>query len=356
MNTTKTFPVLILIMAIISCNNNTELSSNPEDQRMAEFQKLDSLIRSESFSYEMARALDSAYAATNNLPRAEFLSPGEDTANIKKTVGEEKLATNLSGFYALECGVGLLSDRTRKKPTEILSEIVGNKLDSSSIDLLNRFANATWKAAQPFRDLKRITRPTFRVFNLLPPDEVKKDYDQIRSAASKLLFSMQDISGSSAEAQMERIRSLLQSEKYANEMAAFLDSAYYANNSKPAVPFTAPGDTAVIHKSARDQKIATNVAGMYALDCGIVYLATQTMQLPSTLLRMVTENKMSKEDMMLLARFANATWKSGQPFRGLTRITRETFTPFYFLTEADIEKDLVQIRSAAAVLLKAMEN
>jgi hypothetical protein len=53
---------------------------------------------------------------------------------------------------------------------------------------------------------------------------------------------------------------------------------------------------------------------------------------------------------------ANATWKAGQPFRGLNRITRATFTPFYFLNEADIEKDLIQVRSAAKRLLSALEN
>ena len=47
---------------------------------------------------------------------------------------------------------------------------------------------------------------------------------------------------------------------------------------------------------------------------------------------------MSEADKLIFARFANATWKAGQPFRDLKRITRATFTPFYFLTEADIER------------------
>jgi hypothetical protein len=54
---------------------------------------------------------------------------------------------------------------------------------------------------------------------------------------------------------------------------------------------------------------------------------------------------------MIFARFANATWKVGQPFRGLNRITRPTFTPFYFLSESDIDKDMVQIRAAAQRIL-----
>lgn len=59
---------------------------------------------------------------------------------------------------------------------------------------------------------------------------------------------------------------------------------------------------------------------------------------------------------MIFARFANATWKAGQPFRGLNRITRPTFTSFYFLGEADIEKDFVQIKMAAEKLLPLLQQ
>jgi hypothetical protein len=51
---------------------------------------------------------------------------------------------------------------------------------------MKRFANATWKAGQPFRSLDRITRKTFTCFDLLPPEEVEKDWMQIKAAAIKL--------------------------------------------------------------------------------------------------------------------------------------------------------------------------
>ncbi len=63
---------------------------------------------------------------------------------------------------------------------------------------------------------------------------------------------------------------------------------------------------------------------------------------------------MRPKDKMIFARFANATWKAGQPFRGLGRITRATFTPLYFLTEPDIQKDMVQLRTAAQLLLSLL--
>jgi hypothetical protein len=342
---------------IVSCNTNSGGSANLEQSIANELHKIDSLLRNTEYSYAMAKTQDSSYQVGVNQQPAEFLTASDDTAIIRKTMLEEKVAINLAGFYALECGIGLLSNQTQKKPTEILSAIVNNQLDSASVRLLNRFANATWKAGQPFRSLERITRSNFRVFDFLPSDEVKKDYDQIKSAATKLLYSIQDISDSGIKEQMERLGSLLQSEKYAFEMASFLDSSFAANANRPIIPFISSGvDTTMIMKSAKEQKVATSIAGFYALECGVAYLAVKNKQLPSVLLRAIADNTNSQEDKMLFARLANATWKAGQPFRGLNRITRKTFTPFYFLNEADIEKDLVQIRSAANRLLSAIEN
>jgi hypothetical protein len=52
--------------------------------------------------------------------------------------------------------------------------------------------------------------------------------------------------------------------------------------------------------------------------------------------------------MLLLARFANATWKAGQPFRALGRISRANFIPAALLPQQELEKDFVQIRAASA--------
>jgi len=348
---------IIVLLSFSIMTYNISCTTNPEQPVENELQKIDSLLRSTEYSYSIAKTQDSSYHVGVNQPPPEFLSESDDTASIRKTMLEEKVAINLAGFYALECGIGMLSNQAQKKPTEILSEIINDQLDSASVQLLNRFANATWKAGQPFRDLERITRHNFRVFNFLSEDEVKKDYDQIKSAASKLLFTMQDVTDSGIKEQMERLRSLLQSEKFAFEMAEFLDSAYYVNLNQPIIPFISSGvDTTIVMKSVKEQKVATSIAGFYALECGVAYLTEKNKQLPSVLLRSIADNTNSQEDKMLFARLANATWKAGQPFRGLNRITRETFTPFYFLNEADVEKDLVQIRSAAKRLLSALEN
>jgi len=60
--------------------------------------------------------------------------------------------------------------------------------------------------------------------------------------------------------------------------------------------------------------------------------------------------------MLLLARFANATWKAGQPFRSLSRITRDNFRPAVLLSDDELKKDFDQIRAAAATLADAMRR
>src|SRR5207344_1112397 len=118
----------------------------------------------------------------------------------------------------------------------------------------------------PFRGLGRITRPAFICYNFLPEAEVKKDYDQVSSAAFKLLADMQDVRDSSPDAQLRKLRNLMQDQNYAVAMAAHQDSFYYINLHQPVIPFlTAQGDTATIRKSVKDQKIATSIAGFYAL-------------------------------------------------------------------------------------------
>lgn len=327
-----------------------------QKQIEAELQIIDSLLKSAEYSMEMAKTLDAAYHEGVGDKPVDFLLPGEDTAIIRKNLKEEKTATSLAGFYATECGVNYLAVKTQKKPTDILQAIADKTIDSASVSLLNRFANATWKAGQPFRDIKRITRSAFTVFNFLPADEVEKDFIQINSAAAKLLSAMQDVVNSDTKGQMEKMRSLLQSESFAYEMAVSQDAAYNDNQQQPAITIRNQDDKATIEKSLKEQKIATNIAGFYALECGVNYLVAVKQILPSTILQSITGDTISKEDKELFCRFANATWKAGQPFRDFKRITRDTFTPFYFLTPVDIEKDWIQVKAAAKKLQESFNK
>ena len=154
------------------------------------------------------------------------------------------------------------------------------------------------------------------------------------------------------KAQLTVIDSLLRSPDFNLSVAKAQDTAYYTGIGKPLPPFlTSAEESGMIIKSVKEEKIATNLAGFYALECGLNYLVTTKKLLPSAILHSITANTISAADKDLFSRFANATWKAGQPFRDLNRIERETFTPFYFLTDADIDKDWMQIKTAAAKVL-----
>lgn len=340
-----------------SCNNKPDVKTDALMEKRTELATLDSLLRNEAFAQETAAALDAAYYNGIGQTPPPFLTPEEKTATITVSGKEEKIAVNLAGFYALECGVGLLCKQTGETPVVWLERIAAGKTDTASRLLLNRFANATWKAGQPFRDLARITRYNFTGFNRLSREEVEKDAVQIRNAAAKVLSSLQAVKAAPPEAQMQAIKKRLQDEGYAAEMAAYLDSAYAVSQGQKPAPFlNGSHDTATVTKPARNVKIATGLAGFYALECTLNYLATTRNLLPSDAVRGLLNKTLRKEDEELFARFANATWKAGQPFRGLKRVTRETFTPFYFLSEADVEKDLVQVRAAARKVLPLLKK
>ena len=320
-----------------------------------ELKKITSLLQDSSFALEMAKNQDAAYYISQGQTVPAFLPDSADTSTIVRSLKEEKIATNIAAFYALECGIGALINQKGGGPGEWLNNLTGKQLDSTEILILNRFANATWKAGQPFRGLKRITRDVFISPVFLPADEIKKDYDQVLAAANKLLPALQDVKDSSAKSQFKKISDLLKDKQFALEMAQHMEAAYYTAQQLPIPPFLKPGeDTATIRKSIKEEKIATNIAGFYALECGLSYLATTQNKLPSVVLQSILNDSISKDDKILFERFANATWKAGQPFRGLDRITRTTFTCFDLLTPEEIEKDWVQIKAAAVKLSKAL--
>jgi hypothetical protein len=355
----KTFFASCLFAGIIfsSCTNNNSEKQEPqvskEEKIKAELKIIDSLLQDEQFAEQMAMELEASYYKGVGEAVPPFLKPGEDSLQIDKSVREEKIATNLAGFYALECGLNYLCADNSSTPLDWIALIVEQKLIDSNVLLLNRLANATWKAGQPFRGLERIKRPNFISASALSDDEVKKDWRQIIGAANKLNTALHP---GTKDEQLEQLRSFLQSKEFAFNMALHMDSSYNASENKPVPAFLTDEEMiGVKKKSFKEEKIAMNVAGFYALECATNFLVTSGEKTPSEILQSLIDDKISKEDKLLFARFANATWKAGQPFRGLDRIKRETFTAFNFLSEADIEKDLVQVKAAAKKLLEAFK-
>jgi hypothetical protein len=314
---------------------------------------IDSLLRSKEFAFEMAHALHAVYGGGHH----PFITVMEENELVEVSAKHEKVAINLAGFYALECGVGLLSEQTNHTPVEWLKKIASKTVDSNTLLLLGRFANATWKAGQPFRGLNRITRFNFTGAGYLPAEEVIKDHDQVTAAACLLLERMKDTAKYSFHDQMTRLQELLQDENFSYEIAEHLQAAYYrSQHQQPPLFMTEADNTTMISKSVREQKIATSIAGFYALECGINFLVTSRSLIPTDILTSILDNTIIEADKILLLRFANATWKAGQSFWNLKRITRSIFKPACFLTEDEVEKDLVQIKMAAFHLLAAMED
>lgn len=350
-------PATILFCTVIaSCNSNkteaTAQNVTGKDTIKTELRTIDSLLQDKDFAASMAMELEGAYFKNAGEPVPSFLKPGEDSLQVEKSIKEEKIATNVAGFYALECGINYLCSQDNAAPSEWIEKISNGKPGDASIEILNRFANATWKAGQPFRGLDRIKKTNFIGWSGLSEDEVKKDYRQIQGAANKL---KSHIKGSKEE-QLAQLKALLQDKDFAYTMAAHMDSAYYTGENKPVPAFLSKEEvSATKKKSFKEEKIATNIAGFYAMECGLNYFVAAKKQSPSAILKSITNGTISKEDKLLFCRFANATWKAGQPFRGLDRVTRQTFTPFNFLNEADIEKDWVQIKAAAEKTLRELK-
>lgn len=320
-----------------------------------ELTRLSNLLQDTDFALRMAESGEAAYSKAQAQTPQKFLSKKEENTNIKKSGKEEKIATNIAAFYAVECGIGLLMKKQGGTPAEWLIKIVNHQLNSNEVLILNRFANATWKAGQPFRGLARIKKDNFISAVFLSEEEVAKDYAQVNAAAEMLLQAMQSVAEKDADAQLQKLNELLQSKQFALQMAKHIEAAYYESIHQPVPEFFKDGkDTATLQKSYNEEKIAINLAGFYALECGLSYLATAKGLAPSDVLHSITNDKLSKEDKEILERFANATWKAGQPFRSLDRITRKTFTCFDLLPPEEVEKDWEQIKAAVIKLSGAL--
>lgn len=341
----------LLFTSIISCTSTTNNQIEEPKNINEQLNKLNTLLRDSAFAVSLAVKQDSAYQGSQNQGTTPL--PPTDSM-IKKSYKQEKIAINLAGFLATECGIGALMEQNGGTPVDWLKKIVNKDLDAGSILLLNRFANATWKASQPFRGLSRITRDNFIVANFLSEEETKKDYDQVMAAASKLLDTLKNLNDASKENQLQMISRLMKNKQYDYAMAKHIEASYYMAQNKQAPAFvSAPEDTAVVDKSAFEEQIAIKIAGFYALECGLSYLAAAENKLPLDVLKSIADDSITQKDKRLLERFANATWKAGQAFRSLDRIERDSFTPFSPLSEEEIEKDWVQIKAAAAQVLKS---
>jgi hypothetical protein len=346
---------IAIALMIFSCSEKKSPVMKKEKKIHEELTRISNLLQDTDFALQIAESQDAAYLKAQAQTPPEFLSEQKENNNITKSVKEEKIATNVAAFYAVECGIGLLRNQHGGTPAEWLNKIVNHQLNSNENLILNRFANATWKAGQPFRRLARIKKENFISSVFLSKEELEKDYHQVNAAAEMLLPAMKSVWEKDSDGQLQKLSELLQSKQFALQMAEHIEAAYYESIHQPVPEFFKDGeDTATLQKSYKEEKIAINLAGFYALECGLSYLATAKDLAPSDVLQSITNDKLNKEDKEILERFANATWKAGQPFRNLDRITRKTFTCFDLLPPEEVEKDWIQVKAAAIKLSGAL--
>ena len=150
--------------------------------------KMECIIRDRQNLIEVANRCDKAYAEGVGHP--EWYTPfGEEQP--------EKVAQNYAGAQAVMSGVGAICHLRRGKldkiGLKILWQIINNKLKPEEHDLLLRFSNATWGAGQPFRGGNLSRADHVNMFDLLPYEEVLKDYYQVRAAAEFFFRKMQEL-------------------------------------------------------------------------------------------------------------------------------------------------------------------
>lgn len=126
------------------------------------------------------------------------------------------------------------------------------------------------------------------------------------------------------------------------------------------------GGTFTPFTEAEPQKVAMNLAGVYAADNAAQILAMQSNWFGGTaikpkayerVLEKIAAGRLSPVEMQVVRLMANATWRAGQPFRGLERLTRDINVAFPLLKDLDaveLQKDTVQIRTGAILLLEVI--
>lgn len=273
---------------------------------------------------------------------------------LQRSFKEEKIAISLAPFYALECGIqALMQTNPEHSFFYWVDHLLNRRLHPDQVLLLNRFANATWKAGQPFRDLARIKRRNFISAALLPAEEVAKDFDQLHAAAEMIHPVLLPYKNSDHLLQLQKVEHVLQDRNFAEVMAAHVNAAYYIAQQQMVPAFLQAGEEhAMIAKNTQSEKMAMALSGFYALECGLSYLASRQQVKPSVLLHSICEGALPGNEQMLFQRFAHATFKAGEVFMGMHRITTPAFGLFDFLEDAAVRLHWAHIKTVASQLKK----
>ena len=148
---------------------------------MKTLEKIKAVLENTTLMVEAANSCDKAYAVGTGNP--DWYAP----FGIEKP---EAIAINVAGVQAVVSGIGILAvlrgaGNVDDSVIEILDDIINDNLSKTEMSIMLRLANCAWGAGQAFRSdkgpLGRMSN--MNVFDLLPEEEVAKDYHQIKAAA-----------------------------------------------------------------------------------------------------------------------------------------------------------------------------
>ncbi len=157
------------------------------------------------------------------------------------------------------------------------------------------------------------------------------------------------------------VTKMFQSVNFSVAAANNADKAYADGTGNPQdhVPF---GED-------QPEKVAVNVAGVYAVDTAANIIAVRRYGLAggrvhpdayTTALEDIYNGNLDADERYVINNCANLSWRAGQPFRGITtaplaRITRPVNMQFNELPVHEQDKDMTQIQAGAAFLLEQLK-
>jgi len=315
--------------------------------------KLNEILHDPDFAATFAAGQEFAYYNNRGLTPPVFES--QSTSAVLKSRQNQQIALQLTSFYAVESGIVALCERHGQTPVFWLQQILSKQLSAEETLLLNRFANVTWKTGRIFSGLHHMQEDDFHVADLMPVTDVQRAAKEMASVATLLLEAMKPASTSPLITQFEHLQSLLKDRSFSIQMAEHIFSSKIELPSPDVIPepFWLPEEeNQETERSEMEEKIAINLVAFFALDGALSYFLTVQDKLPSITLASILDGSIRPIDKRLFERFANVAWKASQPFRGLERIEKEDFTVFDLLPAGEVEKDWVQIKTAATSVLK----
>lgn len=145
-------------------------------------EKIKSLYENMGKMVKLANMCDKAYA--EGIGNSDWYKPFDESNPIKVAQNLAALPAVISAVSVI-CKLRYVIDKTEIVFIRILKDVDNDNLTKLEKRILLQFANSTWNAQQPFRCLDRIKN--MNIFDLLPEEEVDKDWHQIKVVVKFLI-------------------------------------------------------------------------------------------------------------------------------------------------------------------------